>query len=651
MPDSLWVRTRRPYDPTTPCPPAWRGTRTIDGVDYVMGGLPALRVAAERIRTAPAVAFDVETPGLDVADRARPKAVTFSDGKTALLCDPRDEEQRALAQEIIARAPALIAHNAMYDVSVLKEAGIVSSPEYVEKITDTLVAARLVRTRQHQAVTLTDCVADHLGGDRQAITEALAALGISTADWYRHGDIDLPDYAVGAMADTAVLPGLATALRRRAGEFLTSSVIGNGGEADDPLRHWIPDEAQVQHIWDREQTVNRVFLRQCHHGLGVDETVVARYEEQAREQIAADEALLREAGVIKDGKHRGHRVTAHLVETGKVAADGAPTVKNATETNPERYAAGKTFLSKYDDDPVVAAHLRVAAYRKTGATYMRGTLDARGTDGRVRTDVHVLGAITGRTSYRSPALQQFDAAARPAILADTDPDGWVSIDVKAMEPVVLALAAGEMDYAALIETGGDAYLPLARLAGFVPEDVPDAEAAEHPGRKKAKTLFLGLMYGMGDAKLAESLGMDPDSTKDRREAARLRATILAAIPKIENLLGTAAACGTTYGEVLTVSGRRIPVAYGSGYAAQNYLAQGSAYDLLAEAIAECHAAGLADHIRLAVHDELVVDASVADQVTDIMARATRHMVRVNPEAAARRLVLDNHSLPHHWKKV
>lgn len=75
--------------------------------------------------------------------------------------------------------------------------------------------------------------------------------------------------------------------------------------------------------------------------------------------------------------------------------------------------------------------------------------------------------------------------------------------------------------------------------------------------------------------------------------------------------------------------------------------QGSAYDLLAEAIYAMHQEGIAEHLRLAIHDELVVDTEVADEVHRIMVTPPQQFI----DAAGRVPVLrvGRTDLGRHWE--
>ena len=50
----------------------------------------------------------------------------------------------------------------------------------------------------------------------------------------------------------------------------------------------------------------------------------------------------------------------------------------------------------------------------------------------------------------------------------------------------------------------------------------------------------------------------------------------------------------------------------------NYIVQGSAYSLLSETINKIYSAGYADAIKLAIHDEVVVDSAYTKEIEQIM---------------------------------
>jgi len=205
---------------------------------------------------------------------------------------------------------------------------------------------------------------------------------------------------------------------------------------------------------------------------------------------------------------------------------------------------------------------------------------------------------------------------RAAIVA---PPGCVLLaaDYREMELRLAAhLSRDEALIASLTAAGAD---PLAGLAGAV-HSIP-ATAITPAQRAGAKKVAYGLMYGMGDAALADHLGGVPLA-----QAAALRSSFLASAPALAAWLAATADAGRDAGCVQTVAGRsrRLHLGTGDGDGgrhhgghATNTVVQGSAADLARAAMAGLEAAlraggggafppGAARPI-LHLHDEVVLE--------------------------------------------
>jgi DNA polymerase-1 len=206
-------------------------------------------------------------------------------------------------------------------------------------------------------------------------------------------------------------------------------------------------------------------------------------------------------------------------------------------------------------------------------------------------------------SIKEPPLQQYPASVRRMMKFDTDA---VSLDWSSIEPALFANLAGEMSLIEAYEGGGDLYLPIAQHAG-----VP---------RKVAKVILLAQFYGQSRRRLAWSLGLSED------EGSALIDKVMGPLKHITAASTAIKNVASKYGKAQTVSGRICPIAPDyekgnrafRGYLAVNYVVQGGAYDLLAEALYAMHLAGLDDAMYVAVHDELVVAAEAAGDVERIM---------------------------------
>lgn len=230
-------------------------------------------------------------------------------------------------------------------------------------------------------------------------------------------------------------------------------------------------------------------------------------------------------------------------------------------------------------------------------------------------------------------MQQFSADARAIIAADPDKAGLTSVDWSQIEPVTLANMAGDVEFLTPFEQGADLYEPIQRAAGI--------------DRKTAKVVLLATMYGQGEAKLAGTIGASRDG------AQQIKRQMLSAMPRTSAFMGQITQVAEATGLSLTVSGRILPVPVFNGqvaaYKAINHTIQGSAYDVLSDTLIRLDDAGLADAVHLAMHDELVVDTDVDEQVQAVMNTPPVELVR----RAGRTPVLrtDLERMGDHWRKV
>lgn len=156
-------------------------------------------------------------------------------------------------------------------------------------------------------------------------------------------------------------------------------------------------------------------------------------------------------------------------------------------------------------------------------------------------------------------------------------------------------------------------------------------------RKQAKTINLGIMYGMGVGKMADQLGISQD------EAKALLAIYHEKVPFVRGIADIASRQAETHGKVRTVGGRlcRFPLwesrsfgytkplpheeaikEYGLGirraftYKALNKLIQGSAADQTKKAMVDCMREGLMPMLQ--VHDELCFNVESDEQTSKIV---------------------------------
>jgi len=228
-------------------------------------------------------------------------------------------------------------------------------------------------------------------------------------------------------------------------------------------------------------------------------------------------------------------------------------------------------------------------------------------DGRAHPRITANVARTGRMGVSRPALQNLAGPARALFLPDA---GYVLVaaDLDHVEPSVLAIVSG--DPVLRVAVKGDVYQEIVTL--IWPEHaLRDNMTAEERDaniscRKRAKTILLALMYGMGPAALAESLG------GTHAEAVDIRQQVLRAWPEVRAWQRETDRRARR-DQLITLTGRPLPVDPQARYRAHNYTIQGSAADIFKKMTLEVKSRLPRDsRLWIPVHDELVVECRPAD---------------------------------------
>jgi DNA polymerase-1 len=390
--------------------------------------------------------------------------------------------------------------------------------------------------------------------------------------------------------------------------------------SDHPFRR----SGDAEYLMEREQTINRMLLARTCRGIGIDFDVVDDLERELQRDAWAADAVLTSYGVdVELSPPKVKEATMDVLdELGRIPAT-YPRLLNGRPTADARHL-------RYLEHPAIE-QLEVRSKALRFITDYAHKLTHLARDGRIHPQVAVAQAVTGRMSMKEPPLQQYPPRVRRMMRFDT---AATSLDWASIEPVLFANLAGETVLLDEFEAGGDVYLPIATAAGVT--------------RKTAKVILLAQLYGQGRRQLAWQLGIGEDEAGDLVRRVMGQFTALATATSAIRRVGDA------YGKAQTLSGRICPIdpdfRTGNrtflGYKAVNYVVQGGAYDLLAEALFAMHRHGLDDAVYVAVHDELVVAADAADEVEAIMRSAPAALV----EAAGRvpLLRVERTELGDHW---
>jgi DNA polymerase I-like protein with 3'-5' exonuclease and polymerase domains len=310
----------------------------------------------------------------------------------------------------------------------------------------------------------------------------------------------------------------------------------------------------------------------------------------------------------------------------------------------------KSFLDTHDH-PMAKMIVEARELNKTHGTFLEPYLKHSAADGRIHTHFNQMrnedgGTVTGRLSAANPNLQQVPARHEvigPLVRGLFLPEEgqlWAANDFSSQEPRLL------VHYATLLD------LPGAEKMAQAYRDDPNTDfhqmVADMAGikRKAAKTIGLGLMYGMGKAKLANSLELPLDEASEliatfHQKVPFLRGTVDAVMKRIEHpasggairtLLGRKCRFplwepvewgvnkALPYEQAIIEYGRRIKRA--GTYKGLNRLIQGSAADQTKAGMVALAKAGF--DIRLQVHDEIALSVRSRDEAVEasrIMANA------------------------------
>ena len=546
---------------------------------HLRDGEGAVRLA----RSAGTVAVDIETHGLG-AEQWELTGVSIGTANCVHVLDAVDNADAI--RDALAAASVLIFHNAPFDTPVLVDHGLLRLGD-IDKVYDTLVSARLAAPSEHGGHRLGQACETLLGpgyaGAKKALEEHWRFVtGKSKAAMFRELGIDDEAFAMYAGFDVIMTARLYAAL--------PAAMVAH------TTNHPFPSSGDPAGIVEREQTVNRVLLRQTCQGIGLDFDVVDEIKLQLAHDAALADQLLARYGV--DTMLGRELVKRDAMRALDAAGELPPSYKRLLDGTP---SADKRYLARVAHPIVDALETRSRAERFT--TDYGDKLIHLSRHGRIHPQVAVSKALTGRMAYSTPPLQQYPEAVR-RMLDFGEP--ITSMDWASIEPVLAANLFGEQTLLDHFEAGGDIYEPVAKAV--------DVE------RPVAKVILLAQIYGQGVLSLSTRLGRSEDETRE------LVDQVNAYLGNITSATRAIRRAGDIYGKVQTVGGRIVPLdpdpRTGNhryfGYRGINYVVQGGAYDLLADVVHRAADAGLGDAIRIAVHDELVVNAEAADDIEQLM---------------------------------
>jgi DNA polymerase I len=252
--------------------------------------------------------------------------------------------------------------------------------------------------------------------------------------------------------------------------------------------------------------------------------------------------------------------------------------------------------------------------------------------GRIHTSFNQTVAATGRLSSSDPNLQNIPIRTEQGAelrkgFVPADGCAFVTADYSQIELRILAHFSGDPAFVEAFRSGADIHRQTAAIMFGVEVAAVTAEM-----RAAAKTVNFATIYGIGAFALSHQLGTSVQEAKEFIENYFVR------FPDVRRYLDEQVEKARDCGFVETISGRRryIPEISSSNYnirqfgerAATNAPVQGSAADIIKLAMIAIQDAlgdaGMSARMLLQVHDELVLEAPVA-QVEETRALVKRLM--------------------------
>ena len=495
----------------------------------------------------------------------------------------------AFMVDLLKRPSTKIFHNASYDVGWLLANGF----EINGKIVDTMVAAALIDENRY-SFSLNACAKDYLGEIKNEtfLKEKAKEWGIDPKqDLWR-----MPAGYVGFYAEQ---------------------------DAALTLKLWQRFKSEIQQqsindVWEMEMDLLPILIKMRQIGIRVDEQKAASLKKEFR---------IKEKEVL----HKIKKETSFNVDIW--AARSVAQVFDRLGVEYPRTAKSNepSFTTNWlqnCEHPIAGLIREAREINKFHSTFI-DSIQRYVHKGRIHAEINQLrsdqgGTVSGRLSYANPNLQQIPARNKEygkkirSLFLPEDGRQWGSFDYSQQEPRLVAhysasigerLDGSEEFIQAYADESADFHQIVADMAGI--------------SRTQAKTINLGLFYGMGKAKLSKELGIDKDKAEILLNKYNSR------VPFVKKLASAVTQSASKFGFIRTIKGRKCrfdkwePATFGMNqamdyneakanygnnirraftYKALNRLIQGSAADQAKQAMIDCYKAGYLPLLQ--IHDEL-----------------------------------------------
>ncbi len=493
----------------------------------------------------------------------------------------------------------VIFHNSLYDVGWLRREGV----EVQGKILDTIFAAPLVDENRH-SYSLDSLGQTYCGEkkDESLLQDAALAWGINPkAELYK----------------------------------LPSKYVGPYGEQDAALTLRLWEKLKVEL---REHNSESIFEMEC--------KLIPLLLEMRWRGVRVDETKAEEIGETLSKEEQKIQVEIKRKYGNEVQLWANASLQKIFDNNNLWYPKSPTGLASFQrqwleghEHELPQLIVRARKLNKARTTFIDKMIMEHSHNGRIHAEAHPLrshrgGTVSGRFSYSNPNLQQVPARDPEigglirSLFIPEDGCQWGIFDYSQQEPRLTVHYANQMHLTGAKDAVADYTEKSADFHQIV------ADMANIP-RKQAKTINLGLSYGMGKQKLIKELGLDDN------EAEELFTQYHNKVPFIRGLQDQCARVALDRGYIRTIAGRRcrfdhwehrfedsVPLPleeakekYGDNlkrsytYKALNRLIQGSAADMTKLAMLGLWEEGIVPHLQ--VHDEVDISIENTDQARKV----------------------------------
>jgi len=508
----------------------------------------------------------------------------------------------AWMQDLLKQPSTKIFHNAAYDLGWLK----FNNFEVNGPIVDTMIAAALI-DENRWSFSLNACAKDYLGEIKNE-----TFLNEKAKEWGLNAKEDLwrmPAGYVGFYAEQ---------------------------DAGLTLRLWQRFKAEIQQqslndVWEMEMQLLPVLHKMRATGIRVDEEKASLLKKEFKQkeslllsQIKKQTTLNVDIWAARSVAKIFDRIGLEYPRTPK---SGEPSFTTNWLANCEH--------------PVAKLIKEAREINKFHSTFI-DSIQRYVHKGRIHAEINQLrsdqgGTVSGRLSYANPNLQQIPARNKEfgnkirSLFLPEEGKQWGSFDYSQQEPRLVAhyssaigqqLDGSEEFIKAYQDESADFHQIVADMAQI--------------SRTQAKTINLGLFYGMGKNKLSKELGISKDKAEILLNQYNSR------VPFVKKLAEAVTQSASKFGFIRTIKGRKCrfdkwePATFGMNqamnyneakanygnnirraftYKALNRLIQGSAADQAKQAMIDCYNAGFMPMLQ--IHDELCFSIYGQDDIIKI----------------------------------